>query len=489
MNLDQLPKHIFGMHDQGAEPLFVAANKQGWIVLTARASDAPGNYSDLSNAGHAVIVRLNHGYGSDGTLPSPSRYSEFASACANHVAGSQGAHIWIIGNETNLEGERPGNSNGQGGDPITPDHYADCFALCRKAIKNVSGHADDWVIPSPPGPWNAQTSYPGNPGGDWVNYFRDILNECVSRGAPPDALALHTYTNHDVPMDTALISSEERTGGGRYWQFRAYRDFLGVVPAALRKLPVLITESQHLPWENRDMGWIQNAYAEINAWNANAANQPIQAFCLFRWQHNPGDPEGWGISDKNRLQQDFRAALQNEYPVRWAIKSSPSVTPPVVTPPVTGILPLAKARWFVEETIRQLEAGNGNAAHKLLSDTVIPWFYGSAPQHSDSLPNAQAHTTARWWCEEATRRIEAAKLSEAHDILRDQVLSWLNSSGPSAIGILGIEPAPAVKSKKKTTAKKPRAKKTKSMSSRAATPKKTKRARATKKSVPKSTRK
>lgn len=124
-----------------------------------------------------------------------------------------------------------------------------------------------------------------------------------------------------------------------------------------------------------------------------------------------------------------------------------------------GILPLAKARWFVEETMRQLEAMNAHAAHNIMSETVTPWFYATARENSTDLANARAHTTARWWCEEALRKIEQENLTAAHDILRDQVLTWLNSQGPGKIGILRVEAPKRKASPKKATAKKSVAKK------------------------------
>ena len=133
MDHNLLPKHIFGIHDRGAEHLFTDAGKPGWIVLSKVATDGAENFSDLSNAGHGVIVRLNNGYGSAGTIPLPSQYDAFAAACAQYAASSQGAHIWIIGNETNLAGERPGNTGGNGGESITPKLYADCFAKCQRS--------------------------------------------------------------------------------------------------------------------------------------------------------------------------------------------------------------------------------------------------------------------------------------------------------------------------------------------------------------------
>lgn len=488
MDQNLLPKHIFGMHDRGAERLFSDADRRGWIVLSEEASHGGGNFSDLSDAGFGVIVRLNNGYGSAGTIPFPVGYDAFAAACAQYVANSSGAHIWIIGNETNLASERPGNTNtGNDGEKITPKLYADCFAKCRAAIRAVPGHGDDWVVPSPPGPWNAQTAYDGNPSGDWVDYFRDLLNECVKRGAPPDALALHTYTLN--VYDAGLVTSEQRhdnpSHNTRHLHFRAYQDFLSVVPPALRDRPVFITESQANPWEDRDIGWIQAAYAEINNWNAGPSNQPIQALVLFRWQRGEEPPEsGWGISDKGGVVNDLRAALQNDYRVRW-LSTAPApvpVTPaPIPFQPLTDkVLPLAKARWFTEETVRKLEAQDGGAARDLLMQTIIPWFYATAPKHSTALENAQAHTAARWNCEEAVRQIEAQQLNSAADTLRFQVLPWLYSPGPQAIGILSVKskpkPKPKAKAKSKTkaaprkkAAAKPRAK---SRSTKSSAPKK-----------------
>lgn len=460
-----LPPYIFGIHDPEGARFLSDAGRPGWVVVSVQVSDAPENFSALSDAGHGVIVRLNHGYDPNGTIPDSSQYAGFAAACATYAAGSQGAHIWVIGNETNADWERPHHGSPQE-EKITPPLYADCFAKCRAAIKNVAGHAQDWVIPSPPGPWNTQTAYTGNPAGDWVHYFRDILSECLRLKAPPDALALHTYSAHGVPMDAALIDDEGPAPSpfvNWHWQFRTYRDFLSVVPNALRQCPVLITESQHLPWDNKNVGWIQKAYAEINTWNGDPSHQPIHGLCLFRWRKS-SDPvqSGWGMEDKSSLLADFRRALDNEYRVP-ALVTVPPVTPkpPVVTEPPAGVLPLAKARWFVEEAIRQLENNNGDAARKIMAETVIDWFYDTARDNSTDLKNARAHTTARWWSEEATRRIEDGKPGQARDILRDNVLPWLNSAGPGAIGILGIEePRKRPARKKSGAAKKSTAKKT-----------------------------
>ncbi len=326
------------MHDPGAESLIRNAGKTGWVIAAAKVNppDVNSDYSALTNNGFGVIVRLNNGYGSDGTLPNSSQYDVFAQQCASFVTASRGARIWIIGNETNLAGERPGNTGANDGEVITPDKYAQCFGKCRKAIKQLVGHADDWVIPAAPAPWNNQTTYPGNPSGDWVKYFQDLLTQIMLLNAKPDALALHTYTHGLSP---SFITSEVKMDApfaNYHKHFRAYRDFLGVVPAALKTLPVLITEAQPADpdwWRNQNVGWVQAAYKEINDWNATAANQAIQALCLFRWF--TGDVR-WSISDKAAVQDDFRTALQTNYRTRW--------TSVPITPTDPGVAALQAAR-------------------------------------------------------------------------------------------------------------------------------------------------
>lgn len=327
--------YLYGLHDPGGEKVMLDLDVPGWVLFTEgigyNPQDTQGaDYSGYSNQGLGVMVRLNAGYAGTGTLPFEQYYSDFARRCANFVKASAGARIWIVGNETNHPIEWPGAlwdwnaqppkpvSPDKRGEPITPERYARCYKLVRSAIKALSGHADDQVLVSAPAPWNALLTYPGNPNGDWVQYFQDILKLLTPDTC--DGLTLHTYTHG---ADPALLRSEtlmQPPFQNRRFHFRAYKDFMAAIPSALRKLPVYITETNQGddPWRNDNTGWVRQAYGEINAWNlANA--QKIRSLILYRWPNVPGDR--WGIDGKQGVIEDFRQALALRY--RWEVEVAP----------------------------------------------------------------------------------------------------------------------------------------------------------------------
>ena len=312
------PSYIFGMHDRGGEHLMLQKNKRGWVLVTEAVGADPdnhggSNYTDLTNQGLGVIVRLNNGYGSAGTIPNSAHYDAFARRCGNFVQASPGCQIWIIGNEMNLAAERPGGPNGQA---ITPELYASCFRKCRNQIHSRPGHADDQVVVGAVGPWNIETKYAGNPSGDWVQYLADILDLL---GGEVDGIALHTYT-HGQQAD--LVFSDATMGPpfqNRHYHFRAYHDFLAAIPELLQDRPVYITETdEYGAWRDENTGWVQNAYREIDAWNQIPGNQPIQALILYRWiigNPNSDQEVGWAISNKPGVQADWLDAMNNAYAV------------------------------------------------------------------------------------------------------------------------------------------------------------------------------
>ena len=300
---------LFGLHDRGGEHLMVDAGVPGWVLVTEAIGTSPNDksskdYRDLTAQGLKVIVRLNNGYGSTGTIPHPRQYVDFADRCSHFVAESHGCTHWIIGNEMNLKAERPGVL------PILPADYADCFERCRRRIKR--GRQQHQVIMGAVGPWNVETKYETNPWGDWLRYFRDTL---FLLSGQLDGIALHTYTHGHHP---GLITSEKTMDPpyqNRYYHFRAYRDFMRRIPKSAQHLPVYITETnQYGPWLDRNSGWVSNAYKEIEDWNKKPYVQRIHALILFRWIVGADNEQerGWAICDKPGVIEDFRWAMGHE---------------------------------------------------------------------------------------------------------------------------------------------------------------------------------
>ncbi len=325
------PVYLYGIHDPGPwRERFRAAGLTGWVVfeetIGADPEDGSGRgsiYQTWADAGFGVLVVLNHGRYPNGTLPPSDRYEAFARRCARFVAASPGAHVWIIGNEPNHPQQQPGARidpsirRFEAAEWITPERYARCFRQCREWIRNQPGHEEDAVIPAAVAPFTAVLRYPENPTGDWVVYFHDVL---TAIGEGLDGIALHVASQSPDPRSLADEARCPPPYESRHRGFRAYQDFIEVIPSYLRHLPIFITEAsmgdrqgQPIPWPDDDTGWIAEAYAEIHRWNAEPAHPPIRCVILYRWQRM--DP--WFMEGKERLLNDLDRALAARF--RWDV--------------------------------------------------------------------------------------------------------------------------------------------------------------------------
>ncbi len=319
--------YLYGLHDAGGEGIMLGRGIPGWVLITTAIGHNPDDrsgqdFSQLSNRNLGVIVRLNNGYSSAGTLPYEKDYDAFAQRCANFVEASSGAHIWIIGNEPNHPIEWPGArwdwqatpphpiGPDTRGEPITPERYAAAYKKARAAIHAVPGHENDQVLVAAVAPWNILTTYPGNELGDWVQYFVDVLT--LIGPAHCDGITLHAYT-HGANPD--FITSELRMQppyDAHHWHFRVYQDFMKAIPETMRYLPVYITETDQGddPWHNANSGWVKQAYQEIDNWNR-THSQKIRALILYRWSQS----DQWYIEGKQGVIDDFGEALSHGF--KW----------------------------------------------------------------------------------------------------------------------------------------------------------------------------
>lgn len=298
-------KSIYGLHEGDGAHLMAA--HPGWQVETYGLGHDPANptvinLSRLVEIGVTPIARINHGYGSQGTVPAIYHREGFIDTVKETVRRSVGVHHWIVGNELNHSQERPD------GIPITPSYYGTIFNPCASAVHSLPGHENDVMMPAPVAPWNTETTYAENPSGDWLLYSTHLLGVCKGVGG----LALHAYTHG---FDPSLATSEVMMGppyGDRHYHFKTYIDSMNVIPESMRSLPVFITEcDQYGEWYDSNTGWVRAVYAEINRWNSIPGNQQIHALVLYRYPRI----DRWWIQGKTGVENDFVEAVAFGYSV------------------------------------------------------------------------------------------------------------------------------------------------------------------------------
>jgi flagellar basal body rod protein FlgF len=328
---------IFGIHGaNSATPLkiqflFEDKHRTGWVLFTEAVGTDPNHgggwdYTKWANDGYGVIVRLNHGYEPAGTVPVRAKYPDFAKACARYIQNSKGCHIWIIGNEQNNVREHPGGAE-HPIEHVTPQLFAEAFNLARQRIKEVDPKAQ--VVIGAVDPYN---TYPWAKLGNKRNRPLEYYKEMLAHVDDLDGIALHTYTHW---MDVKLITSKTPfsddflkpgTPLEHYYDFYAYRPFAEAIPAKWRDRPIYITESNHwvaldrqprsqkeegkIGWVDKDSGWVQAAYAEVNRWNNTPHHPQIHCLLLYRWT---GD--AWAMEKLGNLHKDIKKAIGNDY--RW----------------------------------------------------------------------------------------------------------------------------------------------------------------------------
>lgn len=315
--------HIYGVHEdceKEAALLMCESGVQGHIVFTEGIGDDPNAFSGrdynadtlghILKDAHIAIARLNYGYGSSGTVPPPEQYGNFVTRVKNFVAQSQGCNIWIIGNEQNNPREWPGNDDGRGGIAITPEGYAALFNSCYVAIHEVQPSAI--VMPGAVDGYNAQIGYSA------PEYMRRLW-AAIKKA---DAICMHAYTHGP---NKALITAETKFGDapmqGVYYDFLNFESLRAKLPQWAWKLPIYITETNHLyledspnpqpptfGWLDVQTGWIQEMYRFVDSWNRVHAQQ-IRCACLYRWP--PID--AWVIHRKQNIIADFTGALKKGY--------------------------------------------------------------------------------------------------------------------------------------------------------------------------------
>lgn len=292
-------RYLHGLNDIGGEHLH--GNRPGWTLINVEIGlNMHPSGNDYTPLGVGILARLNHGYGSSGTIPEPQHYGEFAAACAAWAEKAWGVDYYIIGNEPNHEGERPN------GHMIEPEDYARCFCLCRDAIKQAKPGAKVLVAAIAP--------YRNDP--KWTEYLHRVLVYVEAHGGC-DGVTIHAYTRSMAPeaiKSTAMMGEPLQD---TYSGFFTYIDAMEEIPASMDGLACFITEfDAYLDWLDQDTGVITAMYDEVDDWNQGSHNFPkIKGALCFRWL---GPPEAentydWEMRNKPNLLNDFRRAVEHGF--------------------------------------------------------------------------------------------------------------------------------------------------------------------------------
>jgi len=333
--------YLYGIHDHDPRPDEYLGHMTGsvgcgWVTATVAIGHNPADYGGVDFSwfvanGHTVVCRLNNGYCTDGTIPLPEYYADFAQRCANFVQNSPGCDMWVIGNETNLAVEWPPRAGHK--EYLSPASYADCFRQCYNAIKAV--RPDHKVISQALAPWAGPYgsgtacgyTHDGVPL-NWVQYLNQMLTAIEASGGI-DGIALHINSRGYAYGDIHSTARINVNGQLLYWSFYVYKDWVDYgIPPSLYHLPLYATECNGMfywkgghpedPSKHYEAGWMQAIHDEINSYNQTAAGagKPIyRCINMYRWC---AWCDGWNIDGgdnpyKGQMLADLDSALAAGY--------------------------------------------------------------------------------------------------------------------------------------------------------------------------------
>lgn len=282
--------NLYGIHDEEGAHLVPDG---GWCVGLTKLLDQPAgkSYDQRLN----WLVRLNWGYGSDGTVPHLHNMRQWLDSLLRFVSGSRNVYGYIIGNEPNHENERPS------GIYIEPEHYAEFYYQAYSAIKSFNSNLR--VIVAAPAPYHAN-------GYTWVQYYQRMLAAIKDKRVRPDGFSIHAYTRSQ--QRNAIHDATQMDGrlSGTYAGFFTYRDALAQMPSEWRTLPAYLTEFNPIPgWEDKNTGLVKRFYQEIDWWNNQNGSQKILCGILYRYPKYDENAK-WAIEGKAGVVEDFREAVE-----------------------------------------------------------------------------------------------------------------------------------------------------------------------------------
>jgi len=387
--------YLYGIHDADPHPQpyldhIGNGGAKGWVTATVAIGSRPddlggGNFTAFANQGHSVIVRLNHGYCPNGSIPPPAQYADFAKRAANYAAATQGADIFVIGNETNLSWEWPAINGRQA--YVSPQSYAQAYRMAYDEIKARRPGAKVLAQGLAPfaGPFGAGASCdPGLPADanplNWVQYMNQMLTAIKQTGGI-DGIALHINSRGYTYADIHSTQKVQAGGQSLYFSYYVYKDWVDLgIPADLYHLPLYATEVNGIyfwkgghpenPASHYEQGWVQEIYAEIDRYNQQAASsgKPIfRAVNLYRWCNWC---DGWNIDSSNQFPNPYKGQILTDLDQAVAAKYT---WPGGTAPPTPSGSNLARSAVAWQASSVYASAYGGDKAYDGVVSAASKW--------------------------------------------------------------------------------------------------------------------
>lgn len=277
------PRVRIGLNDpanQGGAQWMAQNALDGLLYVPIILNNSPRVLNFAGNARVVVNLRWNWSTdcGGQGTLPPASHKDAFVQACLTTIKRTSGVWGWTIGNEMNNPREWPVDT------ALTPEYVAEIYnAVWDSVTANMAPGAVD--------PFNVASF-------DLHEYWRRLWASV--KGA--DFIDLHGYIHGP---DAALCWSSMRFADAPLqWQyfnfFGCCQTLLERLPTKYHKLPVLVSEFNHITDDSNEPGWVGDArageivkaaYRRLTEWNASDQGNPVTGLAIYRWR---GD--AWAVA-------------------------------------------------------------------------------------------------------------------------------------------------------------------------------------------------
>jgi murein DD-endopeptidase MepM/ murein hydrolase activator NlpD len=278
-----------GLHDLEGIDWMARNGLCGVGLALAVVQFAPVTWDFSAWLGVDVVLRVNWGYGEQGTLPPAGKETEWAQIIGDGIRSlklAKGQKLYLtVTNEYNSTLEWRGGP-AHPTEIVTPERYAKLYnAVCRV----LPARDDVLVAPGALDPFNVLAQYFGQPGDPrtWAEHIYAtaeridwIALHAKTQGGPGNQAIYLTQCDPNTEVGSQTFTDWPLVG--RYMHLRTVEDQISWLPTHLRTKPRIVTELNPQRCKDGALGWDDNAPAWIRA-AVSCMDQYDAASILYRF--------------------------------------------------------------------------------------------------------------------------------------------------------------------------------------------------------------